>query len=249
MGLAVQITDASLRYGDEWIFKNIRLTLEASRWTCLLGQSGIGKSSLLRLIAGLLTDAGSTTEARINLHTSDGASLGGRIAWMAQQDLLLPWLRVLDNVLLGARLRGNGRVTPELKNEARELIERVGMAGFEARYPASLSGGQCQRVALARTLLEDKPLVLMDEPFSSLDAITRYKLQALAAELLRDKTILLITHDPAEAVRLGHQVLVFGRRELGAPLLPPGEPLRALDDPNLLPLQTRLLEELVEAVA
>jgi len=248
MGLAVQITGASLRYGDEWIFKNIQLTLEASRWTCLLGQSGVGKSSLLRLIAGLHTGADPAAEIGIELNTSDSQALAGRIAWMAQQDLLLPWLRVLDNVLLGARLRGTGRARPEFKAKAMELIKRVGMAGLESRYPAALSGGQRQRVALARTLMEDQPLVLMDEPFSALDAITRYKLQALAADLLRGKTILLITHDPFEAVRLGHEVLVFGQHELGAPLRPPGEPLRALDDPNLLPLQASLLQELAEAV-
>ncbi len=244
----MQITGASLRFGDEWIFKNIRLQLHAGQWTCLLGQSGIGKSSLLRMIAGLLTESDSAPGTHIQIDTSDHSPLTGRIAWMAQQDLLLPWLRVLDNVLLGVRLRGNGRLPNDFKTRAVELLERVGMGGFERRYPASLSGGQRQRVALARTLLEDKPLVLMDEPFSALDAISRYKLQALASELLRDRTLLLITHDPVEAVRLGHQVQVFGRHELGEPVLPPGEPLRGVDDPALLPLQTRLLDELVEAV-
>jgi len=248
MGLAVGISEASLRYDDEWIFNNIRLHLEASQWTCLLGRSGAGKSSLLRMIANLLSGTEAHTTAHIEIHTSDGLPLAGRIAWMAQRDLLLPWLRVLDNVLLGSRLRGNGRASMDLRRKATDLLARVGMAGYELRYPASLSGGQRQRVALARTLLEDQPLVLMDEPFSSLDAITRYKLQSLAAELLRDKTILLITHDPAEAVRMGHQILVFGRRQLGEPLRPPGEPLRALDDPVLLPLQARLLGELLEAV-
>ena len=245
--LTVTITDASLRYGDEWVFENLNLNLEASKWTCLLGRSGAGKSSLLRLIAGLIDDDPDAV-SNINLSTSDGQPVAGRIAWMAQQDLLLPWLRVFDNIVLGARLRGSSQVTPELTAQAMKLLQRVGLAGFEARYPASLSGGQRQRVALARTLLEDKPLVLMDEPFSSLDAITRYKLQELAAELLHDRTILLITHDPAEAVRMGHQVRVFGRNELGAPVVPSGEPLRKLDDPTLLPLQAGLLEELLEAV-
>jgi len=245
VGLDVQVTGASLRYGNEWIFRNIHLRLEACRCTCLLGQSGVGKSSLLRMIAGLLTDADREAWIRIDIHTSDGQSLAGRGAWMAQQDLLLPWLRVLDNVLLGARLRGGSRVPAGLRRKAVELLGRVGMAGFEARYPVSLSGGQRQRVALARTLLEDRPLVLMDEPFSALDAITRYKLQALSTELLRERTILLITHDPAEAVRMGHRVQVFGSRELGEPLVPPGEPLRALTDPALLPLRSRLLEQLL----
>jgi len=248
MGLAVRIGDASLCYADKWIFQNIHLHLEACRWTCLLGQSGVGKSSLLRMIAGLLSNAEPTVRVQLDIQTSDGQPLAGRMAWMAQQDLLLPWLRVLDNVLLGARLRSLGRVSSELTENALELLARVGMAGFERRYPASLSGGQRQRVALARTLLEGQPLVLMDEPFSALDAITRYRLQALAAELLQGKTILLITHDPSEAVRMGHQIQVFSRHQLGDPLHPPGDPVRALDDPALVPLQTRLLEQLLEAV-
>ena len=139
MGVAVRITDARLRYGDEWIFKDIHLALEASHWTCLLGQSGVGKSSLLRLIAGLLTDDDPGAESGIELRTSDGRPLHGRIAWMAQHDHLLPWLRVVDNVLLGARLRGSGRVPAELKAKAMELIERVGMSGLLFLVPLIVS--------------------------------------------------------------------------------------------------------------
>ncbi len=247
MGLEVRIRNASLSYDNESVFNNIHLHLQASQWTCILGQSGVGKSSLLRMVAGLLKSAAEQVQANVEINTGDGQALTGRMAWMAQQDLLLPWLRVLDNVLLGARLRQAVTIAQQLRQQAMAMLGRVGMAGLEDRYPASLSGGQRQRVALARTLMEDKPVVLMDEPFSALDAITRYRLQALAADVLQGKTILLITHDPSEAIRLGHQIQVLSRHQLGEPMHPPGKPVRALNDSALLPLQSQLLEQLVEA--
>jgi putative hydroxymethylpyrimidine transport system ATP-binding protein len=127
---------------------------------------------------------------------------------MAQQDLLLPWASVLGNVLLGPRLRGEDR-DPEIVQRARGLIAQVGLKGREEDLPARLSGGMRQRVALARTLLENRPIVLMDEPFSALDAITRFALQELAARLLAEHTVLLVTHDPLEALRLGHRITVM----------------------------------------
>jgi len=181
VGLEVRIRNASLSYDNESVFNNIHLHLQASQWTCILGQSGVGKSSLLRMVAGLLKSAAEQVQVNVEINTSDGQALTGRMAWMAQQDLLLPWLRVLDNVLLGARLRQAVTIAQQLRQQAMAMLGRVGMAGLEDRYPASLSGGQRQRVALARTLMEDKPVVLMDEPFSALDAITRYRLQALAS--------------------------------------------------------------------
>ena len=196
----VRIDKARFAYGERTIFDNLSLDLPAGQWTCLLGPSGVGKTTLLRLIAGLEpAGAGGSVTA------DDGASLAGRIAWMAQTDLLLPWLPVAGNVALGARLRG------EATDRARvaTLLDRVGLGDRADALPAALSGGQRQRVALARTLMEDRPVIVMDEPFSALDAITRLKLQALAAELLAGRTVLLVTHDPMEALRLGHRVLVL----------------------------------------
>ncbi|GAL36098.1 hydroxymethylpyrimidine ABC transporter ATPase component [Vibrio maritimus] len=117
---------------------------------------------------------------------------------MAQQDLLLPWLSVIDNVCLASRLNGK-KVDDVTHQKALVLLDQVGLANKATARPAELSGGQRQRVALARTLMQNKPVVLMDEPFSALDAVTRHKLQELAADLLKDKTVLLITHDPQEA--------------------------------------------------
>ena len=226
------------------VFSALDLILPAGQTTCLLGPSGVGKTSLLHLVAGLLPDA--VGEA-VDEH---GRTVQGRVAYLAQQDLLLPWLSVLDNVLLGGRLRGE-TVSPAATDRARDLIARVGLAGREGDRPGTLSGGMRQRVALARTLMEDRPVVLMDEPFSSLDAITRYDLQGLAAECLAGRTVLLVTHDPLEALRLGHRVLVMAGvpATLGAPLVPTGQPPRDPANAELLGLQADLLKTLSRAKA
>ena len=126
------------------------------------------------------------------------------------------------------------------------ILERVGLADKANHLPQQLSGGQRQRVALARTLMEDRPVVLMDEPFAAVDAITRLNLQDLACELLHGKTVLLITHDPLEALRLGHEVYHLRGQpaQLTDALLPPGTPPRSLDDSELMALQGTMLERL-----
>ena len=143
------------------------------------------------------------------LATSDELPLTDRIAYMAQQDLLLPWLSVIDNVCLSHRFQNPVSDKAQQTNQALELLAAVGLADHASTMPDQLSGGMRQRVALARTLMQDKPVVLMDEPFSALDALTRHKLQSLACELLRDKTVVLITHDPQEAVRLADNLYVL----------------------------------------
>ena len=235
----VDLRGAALSYDGVALFSDLDFRLEPGLWTCLLGPSGVGKSSLLRVIAGLLPlECG-------NIRCSDETALQGRLAWMGQQDSLLPWLTAEQNVLLGSRLRG---VSQDRERAAR-LLENVGIEAQAHQLPATLSGGQRQRVALARTLMEDRPLVLMDEPFSSLDAITRIRLQALAAKLLRGRTVLLVTHDPLEALRLGHRIYVMAGRPatLSAASLPDGEPPRSLDDRDLLERQADLLAKLANA--
>ncbi len=222
--LAVNLRSAQLVYGGLTLFDGLDLDLTGGCFTCLLGSSGIGKSSLLRLLAGL-TAIGVSGDLR----GDDGLPLTGRVAWMAQQDLLLPWLNVLDNVTLGSRLRGERPDRPR----ALGLLARVGLADAALARPDTLSGGMRQRAALARTLMEDRPVVLMDEPFSGLDALTRLRLQALAAELLIGRTVLLVTHDPLEALRLGAHILVMSGRPAIVQTLPdlPGDPPRDPGDP------------------
>ncbi|MWD26916.1 ATP-binding cassette domain-containing protein [Aquicoccus sp. SCR17] len=213
---------------------------EAGVWTCLLGPSGVGKSTLLHCFAGL--------EGNLVLDgtagAGDGRPLAGRVALMAQADGLLPWLTLLDNVSLGARLR---RERPD-RARAAALLERVGLAGLEGRKPQALSGGQRQRAALARTLYEDRPVVLLDEPFSALDVATRARMQDLAAAELAGRTVLHVTHDPAEAARLGQRILVLtgtGLEEVGAQEAPPIP--RAPDAAATLATTGRLTRLLLEA--
>lgn len=226
----------SARFGATPLFAPLELTAAPGEWTCLLGPSGVGKSTILRLFAGLAD----VVEFDGAVRADDGVPLNGRIALMAQSDLLMPWLSALDNVLIGARLRGE-RADPD---QGRAVLEQVGLGPHIAKKPAALSGGQRQRVALARTLLEDRPIVLLDEPFSALDARTRSQMQELAVETLEGRTVLLVTHEPAEAARLGHRILVMSETGLDDFTPPPGETPRPLDDPATLAAQGRLLARL-----
>jgi putative hydroxymethylpyrimidine transport system ATP-binding protein len=237
---SVAIREARLTFDGVRLFEALDFTLEAGLWTCLLGPSGVGKTTLLRLVADL-----APAEPPTRICAGDGQPLAGRTAYMAQQDLLLPWLSALDNVLIGRRLRGC-RPTAAERQRALELLDAVGLASRASSRPAELSGGMRQRVALARTLMEDRPLVLMDEPFSALDAITRLRLQDLASRLLAGRTVLLVTHDPLEALRIGHRIHVMAGQPatIGPALAPPGPTPRAPGDSALLALHADLLNRL-----
>ncbi len=196
----ISLNDIFLSYDSEILFNQLNLTLSPGRWTCLLGQSGVGKSTLLKLIAGLIQFQGT-------IQSSHPTPLKEQIAYMAQTDLLQPWFTALDNALLGHKLRG-----PVSKNtlaSAKKLFSDVGLDGALKKFPHQLSGGMRQRVALVRTLLEEKPVVLMDEPFSSVDTLTRFHLQTLSKELLKNRTVLFVTHDPVEAMRLGDDIYIL----------------------------------------
>lgn len=234
----LRLEGVALRHGARTIFEDLTLEIPGGQFVVLLGPSGVGKTGLLKMAAGLQKPSAGRIGA------SDGAPLAHRIAYMAQQDLLYPWLRLIDNVMLGARLRGE----PSDPARAGALLERVGLADRRQALPVELSGGMRQRVAIARTLYEDRPIVLMDEPFAALDSFTRTRIQNLAAELLGGRTVLLITHDPLEACRLGHHLVVLSGHpaRLSRPIIVPGAIPREPDDPELLRTQGRLLRTLGE---
>jgi putative hydroxymethylpyrimidine transport system ATP-binding protein len=191
---ALHLAGSGFAYGAHTVLAPFALDIAAGETVTILGRSGCGKSTLLKVIAGLLPGL--------------SASLAGQVAWMAQQDLLLPWASIRENALLGTRLRG------EAPDHARvdDLLQRLGLGDWAEALPAKLSGGMRQRAALARTLMEDRPLVLMDEPFSGLDSVTRAAMQTLASKELADRAVLLVTHDPAEACRMADRIYILAGR-------------------------------------
>lgn len=207
----VAIERASFRYGAEpAIVDRVDWAIPGGAFHCLVGRSGSGKTTLLKLAAGLLVpDRGSV---RI-----DGAALtgpGARIGFVFQQPTLLDWLSVVDNVLLPLSLKR--RPTGQDRDKARALLERVGLGGYGERHPGQLSGGQQSRVAVARALITEPDLLLLDEPFAALDALTGEELQddLLALCALHATTVLFVTHDITEAVYLADRVAIMAAGRL-----------------------------------
>ena len=240
---AIVLNDVSLIRSRHRVFDKLNLTLQCGLWHAIAGRSGVGKTSLLRLLASLETpDSG-------HIETDGVKEQTRQVAYMSQEDELLPWLNALDNVQLGARLRGS--TNNDSRAKAFHLLEKVNLQDWASVLPRALSGGMRQRVALARTLFEKRQLVLMDEPFSGLDAITRDELQSLSYDLLHGKTVVLVTHDPSEALRLCHYVHVLqplkaGKLSETTQLTLTGTPARSVEDPVVLagiPQLWRLLKQ------
>jgi sulfonate transport system ATP-binding protein len=187
------------RFGDRMVIDRLDLTIADGELVILLGPSGCGKSTLLRLLAGLDRPDGGRVE------------VPAKRAIVFQADRLLPWQRVLRNITLG--LYG-----PDAEQRARDVLAEVGLAGRERAWPKELSGGEAQRVSLARALVSEPELVLLDEPFAALDAITRLRMQDLV-RALRSKhhaAMLLVTHDVDEAIALADRIVVMRDGRIGA---------------------------------
>ena len=194
-----QIQNLNLEFKGKKLFENLNFDILENRSTALLGTSGVGKSTLLRCIADLEKE--NITSGKIILKE------GTNIAWLSQENSLFPWLSILDNVQLYHHLKGTK--TKQTLQKAKELLNQVNMSAHQNKKTFVLSGGQKQRVALARTLMQEANLILMDEPFSALDAITKIQLQDLTCELLKNKTVVLVTHDPQEAIKLANHIYIF----------------------------------------
>ena len=229
---------------------DVSLDAAMGEFVVIVGPSGCGKSTLLNIIAGL-TDPDTGT---ISLRGNSEAQRIGRVSYMHQLDLLLPWRNVLSNATLGLEIAGVQRQEAEAK--ATELANRFGIADFLNAYPATLSGGMRQRVALLRAVLPERDVLLLDEPFKALDAITRSKLQRWLSDVLdrTNRTTIMVTHDVEEALMLGDRVLVMSPRPGKITLelevdLPRPRPKDVVREPSFVDLKWRLLSALDEATA
>jgi NitT/TauT family transport system ATP-binding protein len=203
---------AALSYGEDVVVDGVDLTLAQGEFCCLIGRSGCGKTSLPKIAAGLLPPGA----GRVSFDGEEVREPSGKIGFVFQSPTLLDWHTVLDNVLLPISLAR--RVTPADRDGARDVLSRVGLSDLADRHPRSLSGGQQSRVALSRALITAPRLLLLDEPFAALDAITREDLQddlmRLCAE--RGTTVLFVTHDISEALYLADRVVVMRAGQLAA---------------------------------
>lgn len=204
----LKINDVAISLGGKPVIDDISMSVSQGEFVSILGPSGAGKSTLFRLLTGELN-------AKRGTITYDNAPLSrtaNTFAFMPQHDALMPWRRVLDNIILGLEVQGSSRA--EAQGQVLPLLADFGLDGFEQHYPSQLSGGMRQRAALLRTLVQARPIQLLDEPFGALDALTRMQMQRwLETRWLTSRwTTLLVTHDVREAVALSDRIYVFSRR-------------------------------------
>jgi putative hydroxymethylpyrimidine transport system ATP-binding protein len=236
----LNVANLSKRFGDLSIFENFDLMLPQNGFTVLIGPSGCGKSTLFNVLTGVVAGDGGT----ISWCGERVSHLQEISAYMQQKDLLLPWFSLMDNALLPARVAGADMKASGAK--ALALFKRLGLEGFDTYLPGAISGGMKQRCALVRTLMFERDLVLLDEPLSALDAITRRSLQSLLLMLQVEfeKSILMITHDIEEALRLADDILVLSGRPMRVldRFSLNGPKLRRLDAPELIEIKEYVLD-------
>jgi ABC-type nitrate/sulfonate/bicarbonate transport system ATPase subunit len=207
----LQLHSVSKTFGQVTALSGFEATVAEGEFVTVVGPSGCGKSTLFNIVAGLdEPDAGGIL--RFEGNSCHAADLLGRVSFMPQRDLLLPWRNVVDNAILALDVEGVPRA--EARAKALKMLPEFGLAGFEKQYPNQLSGGMRQRVALMRTFLFERDLMLLDEPFCALDALTRAIMQRWLLDVWQKyrRTILFITHDVDEAIFLGDRVLVMTAR-------------------------------------
>jgi ABC-type nitrate/sulfonate/bicarbonate transport system ATPase subunit len=241
---AIEIAGLGHSYGRLEAIERLDLRIAEHEVVGLVGPSGCGKSTLLELIAGLLDSTDGTIAVD---READPSRRLANCAYLPQRDLLLPWLTAIDNASLALRNRGASRA--DARTEAHPLFERFGLAGFEDARPHELSGGMRQRIAFLRTLLAGKPVLLLDEPFAALDAITRAEMQEWLATALagEPRTVVLVSHDVEEALYLCDRVIVLSGRpavalaELSAPAPRAVPRPEAVTDPAFVATRERAL--------
>jgi len=224
---AVRVRGLNRSFGPELVLDDLDLDIAPGEFVALIGRSGSGKSTLLRALAGLDRDI--TGELQVD----------GAVSIAFQEPRLVPWRRVSDNVCLGLRV-------PKPHERATEALAEVGLSGRTGAWPLTLSGGEAQRASLARALVRDPSLLLLDEPFSALDALTRIAMHQLVLDLWENHqpAVLLVTHDVDEALALADRVLVLTSGRIGYTCEVTADRPRDRNDPSLTALRSRLLAEL-----
>jgi ABC-type nitrate/sulfonate/bicarbonate transport system ATPase subunit len=211
----IRVRNVSKHYGvgktSIRTLENVNLAIDSGEFVTLVGPSGCGKSTLFNILAGLVPPD-KDSELFIDGAPRPPDHLLGQVAFMPQRDMLMPWRTVLDNAILAAEIDGMPKRVARAR--AGESIDRFGLRGFEGHYPNQLSGGMRQRVALMRTFMFDRDIMLLDEPFGALDALTRSLMQRWLLEVWEGakRTVLFITHDIDEAIFLGDRVMVMSAR-------------------------------------
>ena len=204
---ALEARSLELAWSDDRrvIASDVSLEVHVGEVACLVGRSGCGKSTVFHALSGLLAPR----SGQVLLHGEDVTGTPGRVSYMLQKDLLLPNLTVVDNACLPLVLGGMPRA--DARRKAQPLLERFGLAGTEGQWPAQLSGGMRQRAAFLRTYLMDNDVILLDEPFSALDAITRVEMRSWFCDMARELGLsaLVVTHDVDEAVSIASRVYVM----------------------------------------
>lgn len=211
----VEIKDLSFAYKntDTLILKDLNMEIEEGDFVCLLGQSGCGKSTLLRLLAGL--EKPTTGSVLVDGEEIKGASLKRSVVF--QDYGLFPWMSAGENIVLALKQKFPKEKKSELKKKAKEMLLKVGLnENVYGKFPKELSGGMKQRCAIARSFSIDPPILLMDEPFGALDAVTRAKLQGMVLDLWKNeenkKIVFFVTHDVDEALLLANKIYVLGQK-------------------------------------
>ncbi|MCP4722626.1 MAG: ABC transporter ATP-binding protein [Desulfobacteraceae bacterium] len=238
----LQVSGVTKFYQGQPIFSNLDLSVAPEQFKVLVGPSGCGKSTLF----DGLTNVMALDRGQIYWNNEALPHLGHHAAYMQQKDLLLPWFSLMDNSLLPAKTGKQNM--DKMKLIAKKIFVRLGLNGYESHYPHEVSGGMRQRCALVRTLMFNRDLILLDEPLSALDAITRKSLQSLLLLLQTEfkKTILMITHDIEEALLLADEVLLLSPRPMIIKetfILDQPKP-RHFSDPNLLKIKEYMLSQL-----
>ncbi|SIR23558.1 sulfonate transport system ATP-binding protein [Rhizobium sp. RU20A] len=232
-GLGISLSRVEKAFGALQVLRRFDLNIPAGQFVAVVGRSGGGKSTLLRLIAGL----DRPTAGQVAIGKSQVEGLNPQVRLLFQEARLVPWQRVVENVGIA---RG-----PDWREAATETLAAVGLAGREDDWPSVLSGGQRQRVALARALVSRPQILLLDEPFGALDALTRIEMHKLLEGIWRQRgfTTVLITHDVAEAVALADRVIVLKEGAIALDIPVDLErPRRELADPRAVELQRQILE-------